>query len=109
DALEVRAGDMPANHTVIPLLAGMSRSDVLELPDIADADRDAELDPPGVWPIRPLHRTQRIVDAVTQHDDQIIHPVAQGGQPGSARNNPVELVAMQDQQALAARGPVDPL
>ena len=87
----------------------VGRGDVLELLDVADADRDAELDPLGNRPVRTLHGAQQVVDAVTQHDHHIIHRVAQAREPGGARNDPVELIAVHDEQTFASGGLVNPL
>ena len=61
DVLQVRAVDVAADHAVVALLPGVSRGNVLELRDVADADGDAELDALGHRPVRRFMARNRLL------------------------------------------------
>src|SRR5437660_8051886 len=100
---------MPTDHAVVTLGARMGRGDLLEASDVAHTDANAELDSLSQRPVGPPQRTAQVIDAVAQHDTCIIHCIAETREPGCARDHAVELIAVHDEETLAARGAVYPL
>src|SRR5207237_8810175 len=82
--------------------ARMGRGDVLEASDVAHTGANAELDSLSQRPVGPPQRTAQVIDAVAQHDTRIIHCIAETREPGCARDDAVELIAVHDEETLAS-------
>src|SRR5579872_5001412 len=109
DAAQVGTVNVPAHHAVVTLLARMSGRHALVLLDVAQARRDTELDALGQRPVGLTEAAAQIVDAVADTHRELVERIPEAREPRRAAHRAVELVAVQDQQPLAARRTVHPL
>src|SRR5882672_7388979 len=100
--------DVATDDAVVALSPCVVRRCFLESLNVPDAGADAELDSLYERPVGLPHPAARVVDRVIRSHHNVVQSVAQLFEPGRASYDPVEAVAMANEQSLAPRSRVSP-
>src|ERR1700730_322042 len=100
--------DVAADEPVVALRPCVVRRRLLEALNVPEAGTDAELDSLHERPVWLAEPAPHVIYGVIHSHYDVVQSIAQSRKPWGASNDPVEAIAMSDEQPLAERGPVYP-